>query len=141
MSLEFKGGEELRNDISRMADLLRSDGGDSATTNRILETAAQPVLEQMIQNASTDPKPRSGNLRSALRIKKASRRRGARVTVGVHAAEGGAPYANPVEFGHGGPHPAPPHPFVRPAFDARVDEAYEKLKEQLRTALDHRGLL
>ena len=141
MSLEFKGGEELRNDISRMADLLRSDGGDSATTNRILETAAQPVLEQMIQNASTDPKPRSGNLRSALRIKKASRRRGARVTVGVHAAEGGAPYANPVEFGHGGPHPAPPHPFVRPAFDARVVEAYEKLTEQLRTALDHRGLL
>lgn len=141
MSMEFKGGEELHNDISRMADLLRSDGGDSATANRILETAAQPVLEQMIQNASTDPKPRSGNLRSALRIKKASRRRGARVTVGVHAAEGGAPYANPVEFGHGGPHPAPPHPFVRPAFDARVDEAYEKLKEQLRTALDHRGLL
>ena len=141
MSLEFKGDDELRNDISRMADLLRSDGGDSATTNRILEAAAQPVLEQMIQNASTDPKPRSGTLRSALRIKKASRRRGARVTVGVHAAEGGAPYANPVEFGHGGPHPAPPHPFVRPAFDARVDEAYEKLKEQLRTALDHRGLL
>lgn len=141
MSLEFKGGDELRNDISRMADLLRSDGGDGATTNRILETAAQPVLEQMIQNASTDPKPRSGNLRSALRIKKASRRRGARVTVGVHAAEGGAPYAQPVEFGHGGPHPAPPHPFVRPAFDACVDEAYEKLKEQLRTALDHRGLL
>ena len=141
MSMEFKGGEELRNDISRMADLLRSDGGDSATANRILETAAQPVLEQMIQNASTNPKPRSGNLRSALRIKKASRRRGARVTVGVHAAEGGAPYANPVEFGHGGPHPAPPHPFDRPAFDARVDEANEKLKEQLRTALDHRGLL
>lgn len=140
MSLEFKGGDELRNDISRMADLLRADGGDSATTNRILEAAAQPVLEQMIQNASTDPKPRSGNLRSALRIKKASRRRGARVTVGVHAKEGGAPYAQPVEFGHGGPHPAPPHPFVRPAFDARVDEAYEKLKEQLRTALDHRGL-
>jgi hypothetical protein len=68
MSLEFKGGDELRNDISRMADLLRADGGDSATTNRILEAAAQPVLEQMIQNASTDPKPRSGNLRSALRI-------------------------------------------------------------------------
>ena len=140
MSLEFKGGDELRNDISRMADLLRSDGGDSATANQILETAAQPVLEQMIKNASTDPQPRSGTLRSALRIKKASRRRGARVTVGVHAAEGGAPYAQPVEFGHGGPHPAPPHPFVRPAFDARVDEAYEKLKEQLRTALDHRGL-
>jgi HK97 gp10 family phage protein len=141
MSLEFKGGDELCGDITRMADLLRSGESGGAAANWILETAAQPLLDQMIQNASTDPRPRSGKLRGALRIKKASRRRGARVTVGVHAAEGGAPYANPVEYGHGGPHPAPPHPFVRPAFDARGEEAYELLKEQLRAALDKRGLL
>jgi HK97 gp10 family phage protein len=140
MSLEFKGGAELRGDITQMADFLRSDEGGGATTDRILETAAQPLLDQMIQNASTDPHPRSGKLRGALQIKKASRRHGARVTVGVHAAEGGAPYANPVEYGHGGPHPAPPHPFVRPAFDSRGEEAYELLKEQLQAALDKRGL-
>ena len=139
MSLEFKGGAELRGDIARMADALRTDGGGGATTNRILEAAAQPVLEQMIQNASTDPKPRSGNLRSALRIKKGSKRRGAWVTVGVHRADGAA-YGVPVEFGHGGPHPAPPHPFVRPAFDAKADETYELIKQQLRDTLDKRGL-
>ena len=138
MSLEFKGGAELRGDIARMSEALRTDGGDAAA-NRILETAAQPVLDQMIQNASTDPQPRSGKLRGALRIKKASGRRGARVTVGIHHADGAA-YSVPVEFGHGGPHPAPPHPFVRPAFDARSEESYELLKEQLRTALDKRGL-
>jgi HK97 gp10 family phage protein len=136
MSLELKGGADLRNDIARMADSIKTDEGGNATTNRILETAAQPVLEQMIQNASTNPHPGSGKLRSSLRIKKASRKRGARVTVGVHRSEGGAAYSNPVEFGHGGPHPAPPHPFVRPAFDVRADEAYELLKEQLRNALD-----
>ena len=140
MSLEFKGGADLRNDIAQMAEALRTDGGGNATADRILETAAQPVLEQMIQNASTDPRPRSGKLRSSLRIKKSSCKRGARVTVGVHRSEGGAPYAQPVEFGHGGSHPAPPHPFVRPAFDVRADEAYELLKEQLRNALDQRGL-
>ena len=138
MSLEFKGGAELRGDIARMADALRTDDGGTAATNRILEAAAQPVLEQMIQNASTDPHPRSGKLRSALRIKKGSRRRGARVTIGVHT-ESGAAYGVPVEFGHGGPHPAPPHPFVRPAFDARAEESYELLKQRLRTALDQRG--
>lgn len=136
MSLELKGGADLRNVIARMVETLRTDGGGNATADRILETAAQPVLEQMIQNASTDPHPRSGKLRSSLRIKKTSRKRGARVTVGVHRSEGGAAYAQPVEFGHGGPHPAPPHPFVRPAFDVRADEAYELLKEQLRNALD-----
>lgn len=28
-----------------------------------------------------------------------------------------APHAHLVEYGHGGPHPAPPHPFFRPAWD------------------------
>lgn len=140
MSLELKGGSDLRNDISHMTEMLSTDGSGNTITGRILEAAAQPVLEQMIQNASTDPHPRSGKLRSSLRIKKSTRKRGARVTVGVHRSEGGAPYAQPVEFGHGGPHPAPPHPFVRPAFDVRADEAYELLKTQLLRALDKRGL-
>ncbi|HML48572.1 MAG TPA: HK97 gp10 family phage protein [Clostridia bacterium] len=144
MSMEIKGSVELREDISRMADLLRTSGENgSRACNWILQNAARPVLEQMLQNASTDPKPRSGKLRNSIKIGRVVRKRkgGYRVTVGVHRSDGGAEYANPLEFGHGGPHPAPPHPFVRPAFDARVDEAYEKVKEQLRTALDHRGLL
>ncbi len=32
-----------------------------------------------------------------------------------------APHGFLVEFGHGGPHPAPPHPFVRPAWDEMRD--------------------
>lgn len=44
-------------------------------------------------------------------------------------------YANPVEWGHGGPHPAPPHPFVRPAFDTRKDEAYAQMKQVISDAL------
>jgi HK97 gp10 family phage protein len=138
MGMELKGASGLRDDIASMADALGDDGVSSA---KILKASAQPILDQMIQNASTDPRPRSGKLRSALAIKKASKRRSARVTVGVHAGEGGAPYAQPVEFGHGGPHPAPPHPFVRPAFDAKADEAYEEMKKLLNAALDKRGLL
>lgn len=38
------------------------------------------------------------------------------VIVGVDRKK--APHAHLVEMGHGGPHPAPPHPFLRPAFDA-----------------------
>jgi hypothetical protein len=29
-----------------------------------------------------------------------------------------APHAHLVEFGHGGPHPAGPHPYLRPALDS-----------------------
>ena len=144
MSMEVSGGVELREDIARMADLLRTSGENgSRACSWILQNAAQPVLEQMLHNASTDPKRRTGTLLRSIKIGCVVKKRsgGYRVTVGIHRKDGGAAYGNPVEFGHGGPHPAPPHPFARPAFDAKADEAYEKVKEQLRQALDSRGLL
>lgn len=48
---------------------------------------------------------------------------GVRVRNGVKSKIGDPIYEDPaniahlVEFGHGGPHPAPPHPFLRPAYD------------------------
>ena len=63
MSLEFKGSVELREDLTQMADMLRTSGGNgSRACNWILQNAAQPVLNQMLHNASTDPKRRSGVL-------------------------------------------------------------------------------
>jgi HK97 gp10 family phage protein len=144
MSLELKNAVELRQDINHMADTLRTSSEKGALAcNWILQKAAQPIYEQMRQNASTDPRPRSGTLRDAIRIGRAVRKRGGgyRVTVGVHRGENGAKYANPVEWGHAGPHPAGPHPFVRPAFDAQMEAAYDQVKDLLRTALDSRGLL
>ena len=61
---------------------------------------------------------------------------GQTITIGVHHSEADAFYANPVEFGHGGPAPAPAHPFVRPAFDTRQDEAYSIIRDGLRDAID-----
>lgn len=57
------------------------------------------------------------------------------ITIGVKHSEKGAYYANPVEKGHGGPGPAPVHPFVRPAFDVRKDEAYQIMKNILKDEL------
>ena len=45
-------------------------------------------------------------------------------------------YATPVEYGHGGPAPAPAHPFIRPAYDTRADEAYQIIRDGLRDAID-----
>jgi HK97 gp10 family phage protein len=143
MGLEITGMTELTQDISEMADALRSSGGNgSRACNWILQNAAQPILEQMLMNASSNPKVITGKLRGSIKIGRAVRHRrgGYSVTVGIHRSDGGAAYGNPVEFGHGGPRPAPPHPFVRPAFDVRVDEAYEKVKQQLIAALQARGL-
>lgn len=75
---------------------------------------------------------------------------GREITIGIHYKEMGryqnnrdigtdtksgkkklAYYANPVEFGHGGPAPAPAHPFVRAGFDSRYETAYAEIKNKL----------
>ena len=39
-----------------------------------------------------------------------------------------APHAHLVEYGHGGPHPAPPHPFFRPAWDEVKDSVSRNIQ-------------
>ena len=87
MSMEVSGGVELREDIASMADLLRTSGENgSRACSWILQNAAQPVLEQMLHNASTDPKRRTGTLLRSIKIGRVLKKRsgGYRVTVGIH---------------------------------------------------------
>lgn len=51
------------------------------------------------------------------------------VIVGVDRKK--APHAHLVEFGHGGPHPAPPHPYLRPALDAVKLAAKELMGQEI----------
>ena len=76
MSMEVSGGVELREDIARMADLLRASGENgSRACSWILQNAAQPVLEQMLHNASTDPKRRTGTLLRSIKIGRVVKKR------------------------------------------------------------------
>ena len=96
----------------------------------IMEDAAQPLLEQMRQNVHS----RSGKLRAAIGTGSAKVGSGGpSITVGVHRKDwsGDEYYPAYVEFGHGGPRPAPPHPYIRPAVDARGEEALSRLAEGL----------
>ena len=136
MAVELRGFDDLYNDLNNMGQAL-SEAGDGRAINRALREGAQPIEEQMLHNASTDPKIITGRLHDSISTGRIKNRVGGgkMITIGVHHSEMGAYYANPVEFGHGGPAPAPMHPFVRPAFDTRSDEAYERMKEVLRNAL------
>ncbi len=40
-----------------------------------------------------------------------------------------APHAHLVEFGHAGPHPAPPHPYMRPAIAESIELAKKGIEE------------
>ena len=138
MPVNTEGFAELVGQIEKMAHQLNTDEEGAPTAKRILQAAAQPIHQQMKANASKDPKIITGVLSRSIRIGpvKKRRRSGKSITIGVHRKEEGAYYATPVEYGHGGPAPAPAHPFIRPAYDTRADEAYEIIRDGLRDAID-----
>ena len=138
MPLDTQGFDGLASDIAGMASRMDADGAGAPVARRILEAAAQPIHRQMKANASKDPQIITGVLNRSIRIGPVKKRRksGKSITIGVHRKEEGAYYATPVEYGHGGPAPAPAHPFIRPAYDTRADEAYEIIRDGLRDAID-----
>lgn len=134
MGIELRGFDDLKDDMIAMAAALENGLG----VNKALKAGAVPIEEQMLHNASTDPKIITGDLHGSIRTGTVKQKAGGgkRITIGVHHKDNGAYYANPVEFGHGGPAPAPAHPFVRPAFDVRANQAYEAIKQVLSNELD-----
>lgn len=139
MGIKTSGFSEIADELERMA--AKADG---AGANKALKAGAEPIFQEMKRQASTDPKIITGNLYKSIKVGKVGqtvRKRDyktmKRITIGTHKREMGAyaPHAHLVEFGHGGPAPAPEHPFVRPAFDRRSGEAYAEMKRILKEEL------
>ena len=116
MAIELRGFDDLQNDMVNMAYALDQGPG----VNRALKAGAVPIEEQMLHNASTDPKIITDALHSSIHTGKVKQKRGGgkQITIGVA--------------------PAPAHPFVRPAFDTRADEAFSEIKRVLRDELKNR---
>ena len=131
--MKLDGANGLIEDFAAMAARLDEDG---TTCDGILDAAAVPIHQQMKANASSNPKIITGALFRSIKVGRAKRRKTSRsITIGVHHSAEGAYYANAVEWGHGGPAPAPAHPFVRPAYDAKADESYDIIRAGLRDAV------
>lgn len=136
VELELPDFDDLENDLTNMAAAL-DQGSD--VVNRALEAGAVPIVEAMKRNTASNPKIISGDLHGAIRAGSVKFGKKGRklITIGVHRKDWkhNEYYPAYVEFGHGGPAPAPAHPFARPAFDAKKEEAYEIIKRALREEL------
>lgn len=98
-----------------------------------VDAAALAVAREMRNLMKAKIKDKTGTLRDAIVARK-FRTPGEGITyVAVNKRK--APHAHLVEFGHGGPHPAPPHEFFRPVLDeysangryeAALADAFEK---------------
>lgn len=63
------------------------------------------------------------------------KRGGKKSNVGDAIIEDPVRFAHAVEFGHGGPHPAPAHPFMRPAYEQCKEEAQRIIANELAIGL------
>lgn len=81
----------------------------------------KPIEDALFEDAETlrdrikavAPGGPTGNLRKGIVAKKFKTKRKGAPATHVSIDYRIAPHAHLVEFGHGGPHPAPPHPFFR----------------------------
>ena len=97
---------------------------------KILLTAAQKVKARIKQEIQSQFKRHTGNLEGspyavAYPAKIGS---GAVAFVGIRPRK--APHAHLLEFGHGGPHPAPAHSFMRKGFDQKKSEAAAAIRDK-----------
>lgn len=137
--LTLLGFDDLIADVNNMAERL----GDTKTLRAIAKKGAKPIFDEMIR---TTPKLSGRTLEAEQTTDiKPVRGRG-RVFMGpTRKAMGVGDDKNDyypifVEYGHGGPRPAPAHPWMRPAFDAKADAAYEICREELGKELDSKKL-
>jgi HK97 gp10 family phage protein len=111
ITFETYGEDELSQNIKKLMQEL----GPEKVGPVVLDGA------NVIKNAIYDRAPQgpTGNLKSAVYAKLAPSK-----NVAFAGIRGGrAPHAHLVEYGHGGPQPAPAHPFFRPAVDESKDFA------------------
>ena len=121
MAITLSGTEVFLSDLEKM---IPSDTNVDAA----LAEGAEVIAREMRQLAPV----KSGKLKSAIKVGKARNgRNGRQVTVGIHRRDfrDDDYYPAYVEYGHGGPRPAPPHPYIRPAFDLKKDEAWSIIKQ------------
>lgn len=132
-TIETRGFLELTEEIEKMADLFIDTGGEASGLAGIVKAGAEVVLAQAKLNA---PVGETGNLQKDLKVVMKSK--GARIKARVGVQKGDkAFYATFVEFGHGGPHPAGPHPFLKPAMDLKREEALSVIKAGLKAKLNN----
>jgi HK97 gp10 family phage protein len=100
---------------------------------KLIYEQAKKVRNRIKEKA---PRGETGNLKAAAYASYIPPKLGREVFAFAGIRPRKAPHAHLVEFGHGGPHPAPPHPFFRPAWDEMKSEVRRNIEEGLKKAVE-----
>lgn len=139
MGIKTGGFSDAADSLIKLSERVSGEG-----INKALKAGARIIFKEMRRQATIDPKRRTGNLYKSIKtgkvlktVRKTSYATEKYIKIGTkeEALGGYAPHAHLVEYGHGGPAPAPPHPFVRKAFDTKEDEALAEMKRVIRETI------
>lgn len=130
VEFEVKGLKELNDTILKMMKSVEPD-----KVEPVLKKGAALIASAVRRNTPVGPAGKNrkpGNLKKAVRVKLLKRERYDQPAPAIAAIDRKkAPHAHLVEYGHGGPQPAPPHPFFRPAVDATQGPALIQIEQKL----------
>lgn len=115
------------NDVVRQLDAVGNLGRQAT---KALNAGAEIVLRAAKESAPV----RTGELKSALRVGRRKKTRDQyAVEVGTFYPD--AAHTHLVERGHGGPKPAPAHPFLEPAVERTEEAVIDAIMEELMNGL------
>jgi len=122
MQICLKGLDQLERQGNKLIKEVTSE------ETKLLLKQARLIRDRIKQKAPVGP---TGNLKKATYAKALPKTMTSPAVAFAGIRPRRAPHARLVEYGHGGPHPAPPHPFFRPA----VDEVKETVKRNIKEGL------
>ncbi len=127
MKTEIIGTKELMNKLEKI-----NQGLKKAAQESVLKQA-EMVRDRIESKAPVGP---TGNLKRSA-IAKLMPKKANYPPIAIAGIDRKiAPHAHLVEYGHGGPHPAPAHPFFRPAVSETLGKAKENLEGDLKKGVD-----
>lgn len=106
---ELEGWDEMLREVERLPDRMKRN-----ELLKIMRRVAKPTVRAAKANVSSI----SGRLERSIGSITGRSKKYPNVQVGPRAkGKNEGFHGHLVEFGHGGPNPAPAHPFMRPAYD------------------------
>jgi len=126
MQIALKGMDRFERNTNKLIKEVTKE------KTKLLLKQARLVRDRIKQKAPVGP---TGNLKKAAYAKALPETMSSLAVAFAGIRPRRAPHAHLVEYGHGGPHPAPPHPFFRPAVDEVKDKVMRNIKEGLGKAV------
>lgn len=126
-TIYLKGLDQLERNMNKILKDVNSE------RTKILLEQARLVRDRIREKA---PQGETGNLKAATYAAALPEKvdSPARAFAGIRPRK--ASHGHLVEFGHGGPNPAPPHPFVRPAWDELKEDVKRNIAADLKKIIE-----